>query len=422
MSIETIVPSIVAIARSYGVKLKLSSLRDAISYALLDMPYSQAVFSERNGRALEIVFPPQYIRTATDRYHIKPMGLLLSFYAHVRNLKKIELTAQSVPGKITFDLSVLEGAHPAPLYFTDFGQKPQQEAYVLLDEIGMVWVQYSGILNTRTPEFSHYYRALRFDVPPAADGKALAAFLRSENGHSLLSRIHAGYTVERSGHDQVDCLTPDAVQAVEALESSLRNTPLVEVVDPRTHLFETGSLKDYWWTQPLEVAASQLAQRASNEGIVIEGEALENFRRCLAVEAIRSYRESLPLTRTIVRELANRRSISLMDYAGWLVYRGTDSIQDPAESSLDAAMRPFQLSIFDPFMSKKAIKAGAQRAKSILEGRGVSVAEGYLANAIGYLGQRPILRHLNAWSEARQMALIESQFDIEEFDRSLTAS
>ncbi len=74
-TILDVVPAIAARARALGITLKSSSLRDAISYALLDRPYNIAAFSARQGRADPIVLPPPHLIAAAERFRIDA-GLL----------------------------------------------------------------------------------------------------------------------------------------------------------------------------------------------------------------------------------------------------------------------------------------------------------------------------------------------------------
>jgi len=231
MSITTLVPSVVARARSLGVKLKLSSLRDAISYALLDMPYSQAVFSERSGRAIDVVLPPPHFREAAERFNLDPLQLLLAFVGPAKPSQSVRpVIAAYHPARkpISYKLDNLMSANPAPLYSVIGTQEPQ-EAFVKMNVSGGVWAERSDLNGQATPESTYEQCTLQFSVPPAVDGRSLAEFLQGENGYSLLSCIHNGHTVESDGINIVSRLTPAAEQAVKHLEESLQNAPLIEV-------------------------------------------------------------------------------------------------------------------------------------------------------------------------------------------------
>lgn len=63
--------SAVRAARGGDCSVKLASLRDAISYALFNIPYSEAVFTERGGRLPPFdPLEPVFLSAAAARYGI----------------------------------------------------------------------------------------------------------------------------------------------------------------------------------------------------------------------------------------------------------------------------------------------------------------------------------------------------------------
>jgi hypothetical protein len=57
-------------ARGFGVQLSMSKLRDAISIALVNRPYSAAMAAEQAGRLEEPGLPPAHLETACARYRL----------------------------------------------------------------------------------------------------------------------------------------------------------------------------------------------------------------------------------------------------------------------------------------------------------------------------------------------------------------
>lgn len=76
LEFPSVITSAVTAARAQGVTLKLATLRDAISYALLNMPYSQAMFSARSGRLDSFpTNPPKFLTEAASRFKLDSQQL-----------------------------------------------------------------------------------------------------------------------------------------------------------------------------------------------------------------------------------------------------------------------------------------------------------------------------------------------------------
>lgn len=78
-TLTELVPLVVDSARNLGIHVKLSSLRDAISFSLLGLPYSQAVFTERSGKPLHVELPPPLLGETCDRYQLDPIRFAAAF-------------------------------------------------------------------------------------------------------------------------------------------------------------------------------------------------------------------------------------------------------------------------------------------------------------------------------------------------------
>lgn len=92
--------SAVRAARDTQCAMKLASLRDAISYALFNIPYSQATFTERSGR-LPSFYPlaPPFLSAAATRFGIAETDL----GAWLRDAKDVGREALEIYVQLTLD-------------------------------------------------------------------------------------------------------------------------------------------------------------------------------------------------------------------------------------------------------------------------------------------------------------------------------
>lgn len=75
MSFKSFVASVRAKSKSFGVRLSMSKLNDAISIACYDRPYSAACAAEAAGKLPGLTLPPPFIDAAAERYGVSSAGL-----------------------------------------------------------------------------------------------------------------------------------------------------------------------------------------------------------------------------------------------------------------------------------------------------------------------------------------------------------
>lgn len=116
------------------------------------------------------------------------------------------------------DLKNYDG-YEAPLYQQYPGQFDPEPAYLLLDEDGVVEVDW--LPRGQTPMDMYHRRRLSWSLPSAIRADRLLALLADETLRGLLDVVRAGHTVEWDGSNHRGCLTPEAEEAEEQIERLL---------------------------------------------------------------------------------------------------------------------------------------------------------------------------------------------------------
>jgi hypothetical protein len=108
-------------------------------------------------------------------------------------------------------------------------------------------------------------------------------------------------------------------------------------------------------------------------------------------------------SREQVRALAKASRIDLGAYAAWVADFDDGSNEDQAV--LDRELPGAALWVIDLRASRAQIDRGRLAAEALLGGRGVSVAQAYVASVLRSRGGRFVQGHLAAWEDAKRAAL-----------------
>jgi len=98
---------------------------------------------------------------------------------------------------VTLDLSNLRDSL-APLFHRYPRQTSPQGAHVELGEAGAVSADWNGEIGNGVPVAVYHKLTLRWSVPSAVSGAALADYLEVD-GLALLERVHAGHATQWDG-------------------------------------------------------------------------------------------------------------------------------------------------------------------------------------------------------------------------------
>lgn len=200
---------------------------------------------------------------------------------------------------ITLNIANIDDpSDPAPLYLRYPMQTAPQSAMIEMDEHGEVSAGTNGEIGNAVPAYVWHGRTLRWDVPAAVRGDALAELLRGD-ALPLLERVHAGHSVDWDGSNHVGRLDDDAQDASYALQRlidrDLRdNSACVAVWRVGDWLWSSCSLDQHWSDQPLADVAATLEDEATRDGVMLDGDVAES----LLGQAMYYYEDGRPLTAT----------------------------------------------------------------------------------------------------------------------------
>ncbi|MEW6016473.1 MAG: hypothetical protein AB1760_00200 [Pseudomonadota bacterium] len=174
----------------------------------------------------------------------------------------------------------------APLYRRYGGQTQPQPAYIEIDpEKHILTADYNGEIGNAVPEGVWSRRRLRVRISPYVKGEAVADLMEDERFQSLAQRICDGHSVEWDGHNHVGRLTPDAQDALEALERYIEqqvedgSDACIEVYEPdqwvsSSEAGDIGLTAETSDAELTKMAKDQVAE-AQSQGIYIDGDMLE---------------------------------------------------------------------------------------------------------------------------------------------------
>lgn len=170
----------------------------------------------------------------------------------------------------------------APLFNRYPGQTGAQPAFIEMTEDGDVSADYSGEIGNAVPMHVWHGRTLRWSVPAAVKGEALADFIEQPDVYELLGRIHAGHSVEWDGSNHVGQLDEDAQSASDELErlieSELDDGATVETWDTEEWLFSSAALIDCWPSDTdLDEAAANLESDAQSDNVLLINDVRETL-------------------------------------------------------------------------------------------------------------------------------------------------
>lgn len=442
-SFRELVLNIEARARALGVRLSMAKLRDAISIALVDRPYSAAMAAENAGALGAVALPPRHLEKACERYRLEagvfaeafaeelpqddavdvprlfldPVGLdarppvftvmlrddaapsrgngdalcdldLENYPPEIvaRGLEKEyqrlceEFERNRPAGGLRLDLENLSSGAPAPLYKRYATQTGAQSAFVELDERGTVTADWSGVIGNAVPMTVWNGRTLRFRVSPRVRGADLRSYLEGD-GRGLLARIHGGHDVAWDGSNNRGRLSEDAEEASAQLEADLAEIEEVEVWGVEEWLFGAESLPEVWSGQPLEELARSLEEEARRDGLQLDGE-VKKALLCRAKELVEEECDD-GLTRQVVRTLVREGDLGLIGYAEWVARAGNGA--DVVEAELDRDLPTATLYIMDSGASSEEIDRGRWAAEASFEGGVQGVVQ---ASRVGGAGTR----------------------------------
>jgi hypothetical protein len=175
---------------------------------------------------------------------------------------------------VTLDLSNLRD-NLAPLFHRYPRQTTPQGAFVELDEGGTVSASWNGEVGNGVPVSVWHGRTLRWSVPSAVSGQALAGYLEGE-GLALLERVHLGHASMWDGSNLVGCLSEDAQAASRELGQDLQEVATADVQRVDDWL---GSLPwcDVWpGTDALAHCVEDWKRLARQDGTTLDGD-LEDY-------------------------------------------------------------------------------------------------------------------------------------------------
>lgn len=393
---RSLVYSILDAAKAAGVTLTQAKLRDAISIALTNRPYSAAMAAESAGSLGEIVLPPAHLTAACEAYQLDEVVFAKAF------------PASGPDDGLTFDIANLLES-PAPLYCQYEGQSNLQPAYVGLDEDGKVTADYSGWVGNGGPASVWLGRDLEMSVDPRISGQALHDYLLGE-GRPLLARVHAGHEVNWDGNNMRGTLSEDANDASKELEEGLRflgEHRCLNVSSVEDFLFISSRIGDYWTDQSLEsLVASTLEdiEMLDVDLVILDADA-DTVREAFIRAAVDEIDEGsrCRLSRHVARSLYALGKITLSKYAEYVAEH--DDPQDETEADLDGELEAIPLWLTDSGASTDDIERGVAAAMAVLAERGVTSTQANLASLIDAEDEQPLASHLDAWRDAESTAI-----------------
>ena len=127
------------------------------------------------------------------------------------------MTTLKKPASI--DISAILGLclDVAPLYHRYPGQHYPQDAFIEIDERGVVTAFSNPEIGNAVPAAVFLSHTLRFDITPYVSGDDLADLIGSDEVVGLLTRLYEGHTVEWDGNNHRGKLTFDAKRARDEL-------------------------------------------------------------------------------------------------------------------------------------------------------------------------------------------------------------
>ena len=176
---------------------------------------------------------------------------------------------------ITLKINCLRG-QIAPLYCRYSGQTQAQEAYVELDENGIVTASYRGDIGGAITFDEYHGRTQTWSVSNRVRGDALVNLLESDDMRALFARVYDGHAITWDGNNRVGRLDDDAREASDEIESAL--TALSEDESATGAVWEVGlwleysSFDDLWPVgKTLAEAAEAIEESAEKESVELDG-------------------------------------------------------------------------------------------------------------------------------------------------------
>lgn len=177
-----------------------------------------------------------------------------------------------------------------PLYLKYSGQCNAQDAYVAMDECGLITASPNGEIGNSMPSYVWHNRTLRFTCPNTVKGSALLEYLNSEDTQLKFQTIHDMHSVGWNGNNHVGKFTDDdQFEALkQEIESELEALDCAEIWEPYS-VIESMTLEMIWmgnWDDTL----------VQFDGLYIDGD----LKDCIIEYAQNEYDangiESIPLS------------------------------------------------------------------------------------------------------------------------------
>ena len=176
-----------------------------------------------------------------------------------------------------------------PVYCQYPGQLMPQDAYIYMNEYGVVIAKYKANIGGGVTTDVWHQTTLCWPINPALTGNDILALV--EDNLPLFERVHAGHCVEWGGQNFVGTLDDDARSASESLDAVLYlATPSVEVWEASEWLFSVDDLDTVWPEElTLDECVHQCEQVVSSDQ-VIDGD----FKDALLQRARELYDDESP--------------------------------------------------------------------------------------------------------------------------------
>lgn len=206
----------------------------------------------------------------------------------------------------------------APLYMRYKGQFRPQPAFIALDENGNVSAGYNGDPGGAVPMDVWHGRTLRWSVPAAVKGAALADFVDRPDVRALLERVHQGHILEWDGAKTVGRLTQDARDATDELQSLCCDLDIErwQVWHPCEWL-ANASLGDIWPEDiSLEKAVKGIIDEAEKNNVLLDGDIYE----AVLEKTLKTFKSKPEMLGSVhVETLLNEKMISREEYDEWIL-------------------------------------------------------------------------------------------------------
>lgn len=300
-------------ARKCRVPLKLSTIYNGFSFAILGVPYHHAARLEMRIEGEILTLPPKYLQEASVRYKIDSATLTELIAA------ALAPDPDLIPTRFSLEKLARE---TIPLFLS---LNPPGKGWIELDlQEKCIDVGADGPLNYYVePLRVSDGRAVRFSVDQCIRGDALARLITGDKFQSMCKRALSGSTAEflATGRWHVD-LSDDAENAISEIEQLIERVDspdLVDVYDARDYSFfdEERDISTLWPANAaLEDIVEAIEDEAENHHAVLIGDMAKGILDALHARFEAEDCETFAVHH--VKALADHGRISTEDFDNWL--------------------------------------------------------------------------------------------------------